>query len=174
MQVKRQHILAATGFFAIAAAIQGQTEREETVDSAQSLFAVSAALGEACISRESPDIKNCATAIMTATLGVADSLESYLNEHHPGNAATRILGVDCSMHFGEVAAKYELDAVIDGPKKAVPDYFRGALAGSDRCLEAIESVSMAYGLTYMPLVTSYLQRKINDAQHGKIIMGWHI
>jgi hypothetical protein len=166
--------MAASGLFALAAVIHGQAERAGIVDNAQDLMVVSAALGDACVSRESPDIKNCATAIMSSTLSVANSLEFYLNKDYPDHAATRILGLECSMHFSEVAAKYKWDSKFYGPKSTVPDYFRSALSVSNRCLQAIETVSMERGLTYMPSVTSFLQGKINDAQHGKIIIGWHI
>jgi hypothetical protein len=174
MTVKPHHIITATGFFALAAAMQTQAGRVKIVDSAHKLFAVSAALGDSCVSKESPDIRNCATAMMSATLGVANSLESYLDKHHPDNATARVLGVGCSMNFAMVAAKYELDAIVHGPKKAVPDYFRSALTASNRCLQTIESVSRERSLNYMPSVTSFLHRKINDAENGKIIIGWHI
>ncbi|HEU4837797.1 MAG TPA: hypothetical protein VFS88_00125 [Micavibrio sp.] len=174
MTAKPHHIITATGFFALAAAMHVITTGEEKIDSLPGLFAVSASLGDACISRKSPDIRNCATAMMSATLAVADTLESYLDERYPDNAAARVLAVDCSTSFRIIVAKYEFDAKIRGTKRAVPDYFRGALSESRRCLQAIENVSSERSLNYMPSVTSFLHRKINDAENGKIIIGWHI
>lgn len=174
MSIKPGYV-AVSSLFALAAAMQWQTFRQEekVVNNVQNLLSVSAFLGDVCTSKERRTVEKCTAALMGSTVGVANALETYLDKHNPGHGSSRVLAADCSLNFEAIFLHHEFMTQVYDRNKATGDFLQEGLSGSRQCLQTIRDVAADYNLNYMPSLVSFLYRKINDAENGKTVIGWH-